>query len=62
MESTPNQYNQITATVYIHNLYIEFNYVVDGRGYNIQVPKTDNNAHLKEGDVVELIIGLNPWC
>lgn len=52
--------NEIKATVRIAdnmNL-IEFRYNHKGSTYSIEVPKTKNNAHLKEGEEVTMLLAI----
>ncbi len=54
MEEQTKTSDKIFAWVYVLNNTIQYIYEVDGKQYSIGVPKTENNAHLKHGDSIEL--------
>ena len=48
--------NEIKADVIMWPKFIELSYWYNGHTYVIQLPKTQNNVHLKDGD--EVLVGL----
>lgn len=50
--------NIIECKVNDNNDMLVFEYVFENNLYNIEVPKTDNNKHLNDGDIIEAILGI----
>lgn len=51
--------NYFKATVHIHDFSLVYSYVYEKRTYNIQVPITDRNRHLKDGQTVQMLLGIS---
>jgi len=49
---------EFQAQVSINQTNISFTYIVDDKPYEIHVPKTANNAHLKHGQIISVALGI----